>query len=32
LSEIGEKGDRLKMRVETISLWRYLLAKIHREY
>jgi hypothetical protein len=32
LSEIGEKGDRIQMRVETIDLWRYLLAKIHKEY
>jgi hypothetical protein len=32
LSEIGEKGDRIQMRVETIPLWRYLLAKIHKEY
>lgn len=32
LSEIGEKGDRIQMRVETIPLWRYLLAKAHREH
>ncbi len=32
LSEIGEKGDRIQMRVETIDLWRYLLARIHKEY
>jgi hypothetical protein len=32
LSEIGEKGDRIQMRVEKIDLWRYLLAKIHKEY
>jgi len=32
LSEIGEKGDRIQMRVETIPLWRYLLARIHKEY
>jgi hypothetical protein len=32
LSEIGEKGDRIQIRVETIPLWRYLLAKIHKEY
>jgi len=32
LSEIGEKGDRIQMRVETIHLWKYLLAKIRREY
>jgi len=32
LSQIGEKGDRIQMRVETIPLWRYLLAKIRKEY
>ena len=32
LSEIGEKGDRIQMRVDTIHLWKYLLAKIRREY
>ena len=32
LSQIGEKGDRIQMRVETIPLWRYLLAKIRKDY
>jgi hypothetical protein len=32
LSEIGEKGDRIQLRVETIPLWRYLLAKIRKQY
>ncbi len=32
LSEIGEKGDRIQLRVEMIRLWRYLLAKMHKEY
>ena len=32
LSEIGEKGDRIQLRVETIHLWRYLLAKIRKQY
>jgi hypothetical protein len=32
LSQIGEKGDRIQMRAETIPLWRYLLAKIRKEY
>ena len=27
LSEIGERGDRIQMRVETIPLWRYLLGQ-----
>jgi hypothetical protein len=27
LSQIGEKGDRIQMRVETIPLWRYLLGQ-----
>ncbi len=32
LSEIGEKGDRIQLRVDTIHLWRYLLAKIRKQY
>jgi len=32
LSEIGEKGDRIQLRVESIHLWRYLLAKIRKQY
>jgi hypothetical protein len=32
LSEIGEKGDRIQMRVETVPLGRYLLAKIRKQY
>ena len=32
LSEIGERGDRIQMRVETIPLWRYLLAEIRKDY
>jgi hypothetical protein len=32
LSEIGEKGDRIQLRVESIHLWRYLLGKIRKEY
>ncbi len=28
LSEIGEKGDRIQLRVETVSLGKYLLLKL----
>jgi flagellar motor switch protein FliM len=28
LSEIGERGDRIQLRVESISLGRYLLSEI----
>jgi len=28
LSEIGEKGDRIQLRVETIPLWKYLLNRV----
>jgi flagellar motor switch protein FliM len=28
LSEIGEKGDRIQLRVESISLGKYLLSVI----
>jgi hypothetical protein len=28
LSEIGEKGDRIQLRVESIHLWRYLLNQV----
>jgi hypothetical protein len=27
LSEIGEKGDRIQLRVESVSLGRYLLGQ-----
>ena len=27
LSEIGERGDRIQLRVETIPLWRYLFLR-----
>jgi hypothetical protein len=27
LSEIGEKGDRIQLRVESMTLWRYLLSQ-----
>jgi len=30
LSEIGEKGDRIQMRVESVSLGRYLLSLVHK--
>jgi len=26
-SEIGEKGDRIQLRVESMSLWKYLLGQ-----
>jgi hypothetical protein len=29
LSEIGEKGDRIQLRVESISLGKYLLSLVH---
>jgi len=32
LSEIGEKGDRIQLRVESVHLWRYLLAKMRKQY
>jgi hypothetical protein len=28
LSEIGEKGDRIQLRVESIPLWRFLLNQV----
>ena len=28
LSEIGERGDRIQLRVEIMSLWKYLLSMI----
>lgn len=28
LSEIGERGDRIQLRVEVMSLWKYLLSMI----
>jgi hypothetical protein len=28
LSEIGEKGDRIQLRVETTPLWRYFLSQV----
>jgi hypothetical protein len=28
LSEIGERGDRIQLRVEVVSLWKYLLSTI----
>ncbi len=28
LSEIGERGDRIQLRVDSMSLWNYLLLKI----
>ena len=30
LSEIGEKGDRIQVRVETMSLGNYLLSLVHK--
>jgi len=27
LSEIGERGDRIQLRVESMSLWKYLLGQ-----
>lgn len=30
LSEIGERGDRIQLRVESISLGRYLLSLVHK--
>jgi hypothetical protein len=31
LSEIGEKGDRIRLRVNTLSLGTYLLKTISKE-
>jgi hypothetical protein len=28
LSEVGERGDRIQLRVERMSLWKYLLSMI----
>jgi len=28
LSEVGERGDRIQLRVEIMSLWKYLLSMI----
>jgi hypothetical protein len=30
LSEIGEKGDRIRLRVESMSLGNYLLSLVHK--
>jgi hypothetical protein len=30
LSEIGEKGDRIQIRIEPVSLARYLLSLAHK--
>jgi hypothetical protein len=32
LSEIGEKGDRIQLRIETISLGRYIFLKFFRGF
>lgn len=28
LSEIGERGDRIQLRVESMSLWKYLFSRV----
>jgi hypothetical protein len=30
LSEVGEKGDRIRLRVESVSLGKYLLSLVHK--
>ena len=31
LSEIGERGDRIQLRVESMSLGRYLLSMVFKK-
>jgi hypothetical protein len=32
LSEIGEKGDRIQIRVESLSLGKYLLSMLFKDH